>query len=227
MPTRRPSASSGPIEARSMLTTAPASRASSIAAAAGIPERLAEQRVDRQVEGIAPPRTTTAWRSSGRELVGRAAVGDEAALAVGRDEDADPPGPRSRDAHDARRHAVAPERLDQRPAGRVAPDRRDQARARPEPAEPARRVRRRTALDERDPTRDVRPRFERHVPGRARRRASGRRGPRSWRVPAVRPAAEDGRAVPVGTVAPGAWGVRAPGSSDRRHARRIAGASLQ
>ena len=66
-------------------------------AAAGLPERLAEQRVDRQVEGVGAvePRRPQVVR---REQVGRATVGHEAALAAGCDEDADPAGPRARDA---------------------------------------------------------------------------------------------------------------------------------
>ena len=51
---RRPPSRSGPTEARSMLTAAPAARPSSIAAPAGVAQRNAEQRVDRQVHGGGP-----------------------------------------------------------------------------------------------------------------------------------------------------------------------------
>ena len=95
------------------------------------------------------------------EQVGGAAVGHEAALAAGLDDDPDPPGPGSGHARDAGGHAVGPDRVDERPARGIAPDRSDEAGLRAETAEPARGVGGRAALDERDPARDVRARLER------------------------------------------------------------------
>ena len=77
----RPSARSGPIEARSRLTQCPGGSRQAHGRAAGRPERLAEQRVRRQVEqvGALEPGAPQVRR---RERVGRASVGDERALAV-------------------------------------------------------------------------------------------------------------------------------------------------
>ncbi len=104
-----------------------------------------------------PGRLEIAWL----ELERRPAVGDEGPLAVGRDEDADPPRASARDPDDSRGHAVAADRLDERPARCVPPDRRDERRTRPEPPEPASRSRGRPTLDEEDPAGDVGPMLER------------------------------------------------------------------
>ena len=89
---RRPSASSGPTDARSTRDAAPAprARASSIARGAGAPERLAEQRVRRQVEQVdaVEPLGAEVRRRHARSAA--PAVGDERALAARRHEDADP-----------------------------------------------------------------------------------------------------------------------------------------
>ena len=95
------------------------------------------------------------------EQVGGAAVGHEAAFAAGLDDDPDPARPGTGHARDAGSHAVGPDRVDQRPARGIAPDRGDEARLRAETAQPARRVGGRAALDERDPAGDVRARLER------------------------------------------------------------------
>ena len=168
---------------------------------AGRSERLAEQRVCRQVERVRAlePRGPEVARL---EQVGGAAVGHEAAFAAGLDDDPDPAGPGTGHARDARGDAIGPDRIDQRPASGIAPDRGDEARLRAETAEPARRGGGRAALDERDPAGDVRARFERlcrghdhvehqvaqdHDPGRPARRAGAdppgtSRAPRSGRA---------------------------------------------
>jgi hypothetical protein len=80
-----------------------------------------------------------------------AAVGHERPLAVGRNHDPDAAGPRPSHADGPDLHAVTAHGLDERAAHRIPADRGDQCRSRPEPPEPARRVRRRSTLDERDP----------------------------------------------------------------------------
>ena len=82
---------------------------------AGPPERLVEERVGREVDGLG------AGEPVGLEVLGAqpergATVLDERALAVGLDEHADPPGPRARHAHGPHGHAVVGCRRDQCPA---------------------------------------------------------------------------------------------------------------
>jgi hypothetical protein len=79
------------------------------------------------------------------ESVGGAAVGDERALAVRGDEDADAARPRPGNSSHPGDHAVALERLDQRAPGRIAPDRGDERGPDAESRQPARGVRRRAA----------------------------------------------------------------------------------
>ena len=128
-------------------------------ASPGQPERLAQERIDRQVErvGALEPGGAQVVR---RQLVRGGAIGDEAPFAAGRDEHADPAGARACDAGHAGPHAVGPDRIHERPAGRIATDGRDQRGPGSEPSEPAGRRGRRAALDERDPTRHVRPRLQ-------------------------------------------------------------------
>ncbi len=88
-------------------------------------QRLVDERVQRQVKRVGagePGRLEIAWL----ELEGSPTVGDEGPLAVRRDQDADPPRASARDADHPRGHAVAADRLHERPARRVAPDRRDE-----------------------------------------------------------------------------------------------------
>ena len=67
------------------------------------------------------PSNQSALEVAGLHAVGRAAVGDEGALAARRDEDADPPGAMTGDAHRPDRDAVAAQLGDQRPAGPSRP----------------------------------------------------------------------------------------------------------
>ena len=210
-----------------MLTAASARACQLDRAAAGQPERLAEQRVDRQMDGVRS-REPGGSQVARREQVGRAAVGHEAALAAGCDDDADPAGPCAGATRHTGGHAIGPDRLDEGPPRRVATDRRDQRRSAPragrasEPCWPPSRP----ARARRVPARPSRTRAR--GPAQAPHRASGRRGRRSVRDrrrSIVRPA----RVGPVrsaGTPRSGRT-CRAPGSWQGRHPRRIAGPRLQ
>ena len=174
---RRPFASSGAVELRSTVTSAPASRARRVAAMPGEAQRLVEQRVGREVDGV------RALEPLGLEVLRPepergAAILDEAALAAGLDEHADPARRRAGDPDRADLDAVAGDGRDERPADRVATDRAHEAAPRPEPAEPARGRRRAAALAEADAARDVGAALEVQA-GRGRRRARGRRRRRS------------------------------------------------
>ena len=157
---RRPSASSGPIEARSTLTSAPAARARSMARRPAA--RVARRGASRPAGGAASmPRNQPGRRSAGPELVGRAAVGDERPLAAGATRTPIRP---VREPATRRTRGVTPSRpdgVDERPARPCRGRPRRRAGLRAEPAEPAGRVGGRAALAERDPARDVRPGLER------------------------------------------------------------------
>ena len=116
----------------------------------GQAQRLAKERVHRQVQpvGAGEPLGSQVVRS---QLEGGAAVGHEGTLTVGRDDDADAAGPRPGHADDPNLHAIAAHGIDQRTARGIPADRRDQGRPCTEATEPARGVRRRATLDERDP----------------------------------------------------------------------------
>ena len=182
-------------------------------ASAGQPERLAQERIDRQVEcvgAVEPGRTQVV----GRQLVRCGTVGHEAPLAARRDKDPDPARPCAGDPRHQRSDAVGPDGVDQGPTGRVATDRRDQGRSRPEPAQPTGRGGRRTALDQRHPTGHVRPGLQ----------LAG------WREHHVEhQIAEDDDARARGSRRPsGAAGTGRPAwPGDGRHPRRIAGRRLQ
>ena len=116
--------------------------------AAGLTERLTEQRVDRQVHDVG---TGEPVRSQvvGTQVVGRASIRRRTSVArPGRRRHRSGPfASRRRGRPAPSRRRTGPPR--QRPARGIAADRRDQARLRSEPAEPAGGVRRRSALDER------------------------------------------------------------------------------
>ena len=121
---------------------------------------LVEQRVDGEVDGVgaSEPR----WlQVGGLQQERRPTVGHEGALAVRRDEDADPARPSAGHPDDARRHAIGADDIDQRAAGTITADSRDERRARPEPAEPAGGGRGRPALGEEDAAGDIGPVLER------------------------------------------------------------------
>ena len=119
---RRPPASSGPIEARSMLTrSAPAARAELDRPPAGLAERLAEQRVDRQVDGVGPGEPV---RPAGRPA---------------------PAGPRRRGRRRTSARRRAPRRRRSGRSARRRPGRRAASRRRPRSGLDERPARRRRA----------------------------------------------------------------------------------
>ncbi len=122
--------------------------------AARQPERLAEQRVRGQVEqpGVLEPVGPQVARPEG---VGGTPVGHERALAARLDEHADPTRRRTGGPGDPGRDAIGPDRLDEGTARGIASDRRDELRRHAKPGEPASGVRRRAALVDRDPARDI------------------------------------------------------------------------
>ena len=113
----------------------------------GIPERMAEQRVDRQVQRIdlGEPRRPEVL---GSQPVRSPAIGDERALPARADKDPDAAGPDPRDPCRSNSNVVAPDRVHQRPPGRVAADGRHERHVRPEASQPTCRRRGRTALHE-------------------------------------------------------------------------------
>ncbi len=129
---------------------------------AAVAERLIEERIERQVNGIraGEPRRLQVGRL---ELERRRAVGHEGSFAVGRHDDTDPPRPSAGHADHARRHAIGTDDVDEGPAGRIPADRGDQRCSCPQTAEPPRCRRRRPALREEHPTGDVGPVLERAV----------------------------------------------------------------
>ena len=125
----------------------------------GVPERRADERVGRQVEQVAGE---PAGLEVGRpELVGGAPIGDEGAFAADHHDDPDPARGPARDPRRPDGDLVGPECFDERPADRVATDRRHERRAGAEPRQPPGRVRSGTALAQRDPSRHVRPALQR------------------------------------------------------------------
>ena len=165
----------GPIDARSRLTNEPAA-AEFDRASASAAKRLAEpaSRPGRGGVDSGEPRRV---KVIGMEPVGSGAVGHERPLAAGRDDDTDPPGTDARHANGAHADLVAADRLDERPSGGVAPDRRHERGLRPEPAQPAGGRRREPTLRT-TPNRARRCRTQRARTA-GRRRASGRRPRRS------------------------------------------------
>ena len=126
---RRPWASSGPIEARSTLTIAPASRASVDGPPAGLAQRLAEERVDRQVERRPPGRTTAAAGRPAASWVAapRSATNDRSPSGATSTPMRPVRAPATR--IDAGLHAIAANGIDERPARRVPSDRSDERRS--------------------------------------------------------------------------------------------------
>ncbi len=125
----------------------------------GQSERLAEQRIDRQVDGVGVREPGRA-QVVGCQQVRGTTVRDEAPLAAGRHEDPDPAGPGTGHARDMGCDAIAADRVDEGPSDGVSTDRGDQRRSCPEPAEPAGRGRGGPTLHERDTARNVRPGVE-------------------------------------------------------------------
>ena len=77
--------------------------------ASGEPEWFVEQGIDRQVDGIGA--CEPGWLQVGRpELQCGGAILDEAAFAIGCDEDPDPARPRAGDPDHVRRDAITPDR---------------------------------------------------------------------------------------------------------------------
>jgi hypothetical protein len=131
---------------------------------AGSPERVAEERVRREVDQL------DAVEPLGMEVVGseairRAAIRHERPFTAGDDEDADAARSSTRDSRRPDGDAVALELLDERSAGTIATDGAHELRLDPEAREPAGRVRRRPALPNLDPTRDVGASFDRATCG--------------------------------------------------------------
>ena len=105
-PRRRPSASSGAVEARSTVTSAPASRPRRIASIPARPSGSSSSEYAGRWTASAPA-NQAGLRSSGRSRSAAPRSWTKRALAVGLDEHADPPGPRARDADRPHRDAVA------------------------------------------------------------------------------------------------------------------------
>ena len=182
-----------------MLTRAPAGPPELDRATAGLAERLAEQRVDRDVEGVDPGEPGRV-EVLGMEPVGGGTVGHERPLPAGRDHDTDPPGADARDANGSHADLVGAHRLDERASGRVPPDRRHERGFRPEPAQPAGGRRRRPTLHERHraghvgaaleralgPQDDVEHQVADHDDPWGRGRAAGSgAGPEGWHAPRI------------------------------------------
>src|SRR5439155_16450304 len=121
----------------------------------GATERRPEERVRRQVEELRAAEPSGP-EVAGRELVRRTTVGHERSLASPRDEDGDPAARPARDADGPDPDAVPSDGLDERPTGRIAPDRRHELHAHAETGEPARDARRGPAGAAPDRSRDAR-----------------------------------------------------------------------
>ena len=147
---------------------------------AGQPERLAEQRIRRQVDevGAGEPRRARGRPARARSAAPRSAT--KRPLPARRDEDPDPAGPRARRRARRGRDPVASSASTQRPpAARRARPRRPASVRAPSRAEPAGRGRRRAALAQRDAARHVGARSRAGGRARGRHRARGRRRRRS------------------------------------------------
>ena len=175
---------------------------------AGPPRRAARRAASRPAGGgRSAPANHAARRSPGASRSAAPRSATKRPLAAGRDEDADPPGACPGDARHARTVTPSPRmRLDQRPAGGIASDRRDEARSGPEPGEPARRVGRRAALAERDPARHVGADVERRVRRQddVEHQVAEHDDPDRAAARVDRRSVAGGRAVPVDAVARGA-----------------------
>ena len=161
---RRPAAlrEGGAADARSRLTSAPAARASSIARRPASPsgEPISEY-AGRWTRSTA---NQPGFRSSGRSssAAPRSATNERSPPNITTTPIRPVGLPATRIGRTGR--PVGADRLDERPAGRVAPNRGHERRARAQPGQPARGVRRRTALAQGDRARDVGAALER--PGR-------------------------------------------------------------
>ena len=122
--------------------------------AAGRAERLAQERIGRQVQQVGPvePGRIEIARA---EPIGRPAVRHERPLAVARDDDPDTAGRPAGDPARPHHHVLGSQRPDQGPAWTVPTHGADQLGRRSEAAEPAGRVRRRAALAQPDRARHV------------------------------------------------------------------------